>query len=94
ETEHTERWSGRFNASRVSPTWKMNFSANVSYEDEEFELSSGTFHSTQTDWGFNTLIAYALAEHWSVGITGQVARMPRFNQEVRAEVAPALEYSF
>ena len=93
-SEKTQRWSGGLNASRVTPTWKVNFNANFSYEEQEFELQSGTFTSTQTDWGFNHLIAYSIADHWSVGVTGQVARTPRFNQELRAEITPAVEYSY
>lgn len=93
-SESTQRYSGGLNASRVSPTWKVNLNARFSYEEEEYELQSGTFYSTQTDWGFNQLVAYAVADHWSLGVTGQVARMPRFNQEFRAEIAPAVEYSY
>ncbi|MDX1646757.1 MAG: hypothetical protein R3304_06420 [Longimicrobiales bacterium] len=93
-SEKTQRWSGSLNASRVSPTWKVNLNARFSYEEQEFELEESTFYSTQTDWGFNQLLAYALADHWSVGVTGQLARLPRFNQELRAEVAPAIEYSY
>jgi len=93
ESEKTQSWSGSFNASRVSPTWKLNFNGRASYEEQTFELQSGTFTSTQTDWGFNQLVAYAIADHWSVGVTGQVARTPRFNQKLRAELTPAIEYS-
>ena len=93
-SEKTQRWSGGFNASRVTPRLKVNLNARFSYEEEEYELESGTFYSTQTDWGFNQLVAYAVADHWSVGVTGQLARLPRFNQELRAEISPAVEYSY
>ena len=92
-TRSERRLSGGLNASRVTPTWKLNFSSNVNYQRREFELADGTFLDTRIDWGFNPLIVYALAPHWSVGVQGQVARMVRVNQAFRAELTPALEYS-
>ena len=94
ESERTETGRGSFNASRVTPTWKMRFNGNFTFEQRRFDLSDGEFKNTRTDWGFNPLVAYALAEHWSVGVQGQAARVTRFNQGLRVEVTPALEYSF
>ena len=93
ETRKTERLNGSFNASRVTPTWKMRFNGNVNYSRQEFELDDGTFNDSRVDWGFNPLVVYSLAEHWSVGVQGQVARMTRVNQDFRWEVTPAIEFS-
>lgn len=94
ETRKTERLNGSFNASRVSPTWKLNFRGNVNFSRQEFQLSDDrVFRDSRTDWGFNQLVVYAVAEHWSVGVQGQMARMTRFNQNLRVEVTPALEFS-
>ena len=93
ETRKTERLNGSFNASRVTPTWKLRFNGNVNYSRQEFELDAGTFRDSRIDWGFNPLIVYAIADHWSLGVQGQVARMTRVNQALRWEVSPALEYS-
>ena len=94
ETSEEMRLNGRISASRVTPTWKLNFNGNVNFNRQEFELEDGTFSDTRVDWGFDQLVAYGLADHWSVGLRGQVARMTRFNQDLRLEIAPALEYSF
>lgn len=94
QTSEEVRFNGSSSASRVTPTWKMSFNGNVNFNRQEFELEDGTFSDTRTDWGFDQLVAYALAQHWSVGVQGQVARMTRFNQNLRLEIAPALEYSF
>lgn len=93
ETRKTERLNGSVNASRVTDTWKIRFNSNVNFSRQSFELDDGTFRDTRTDWGFDPLIVYGLADHWSVGVQGQVARMTRFNQDFRAELTPAIEYS-
>ena len=95
KTRQTRRIDGNFSASRVTPTWKMNFRGNVNYNQREIELTDApTFVDSRTDWGFSELIAYSLAEHWSIGFQGEVRRIVRFNQDFRAEITPALEYSF
>ncbi len=95
QTRRTTRIDGNFSASRVTPTWKMNFRGNVNYNQREIDLTDApTFVDSRTDWGFSELIAYSLADHWSVGFQGEVRRIVRFNQDFRAEITPALEYSF
>ena len=95
KTRRTTRIDGNFSASRVTPTWKMNFRGNVNYNQREIDLTDApTFVDSRTDWGFSELIAYSLADHWSIGLQGEVRRIVRFNQDFRAEVTPALEYSF
>jgi len=95
QTRQTRRIDGNFSASRVTPTWKMNFRGNVNYNQREIDLADDSkFTDSRTDWGFSELIAYSLAEHWSIGFQGEVRRIVRFNQDFRAEITPALEYSF
>lgn len=95
QTRRTQRIDGNFSASRVTPTWKMNFRGNVNYNQREIDLADeSTFTDSRTDWGFSHLIAYSLAEHWSIGVQGEMRRIVRFNQAFRAEMTPALEYSF
>lgn len=95
ETRRTKRVNGSFSASRVTPTWKMNFRSNVRFNRREIDLTDDpTFIDQRTDWGLRHLVAYSLAQHWSVGVQGEVSRATRFNQEFRAEFTPALEYSF
>jgi hypothetical protein len=94
ETRTSTRLNGGFNASRVTPTWKLNFNVFGNHLRERRELSSGTFRTIQTDWNFNQLIAYSIADHWSVGLTGRVGRQHQFNRELQAQVQPALEFSF
>ena len=95
QTRRTKSVNGNVSASRVTPTWKMNFRSNVSFNRREIDLvDDPTFIDQRTDWGLSELIAYSLAGHWSVGIQGEMRRITRFNQDFRAEITPALEYSF
>jgi hypothetical protein len=95
ETRKNERFEGRVTASRVSPTWKLTFSGNINFNRREIELTdSPDFVDERTDWGFTQLTIYSLAEHWSFGVWGEARRIVSANQDFRAEVTPALEYSF
>ena len=65
KTRQTRRMDGNFSASRVTPTWKMNFRGNINYNQREIELTDGSaFVDSRTDWGFSHLVAYSLADHW------------------------------
>ena len=95
KTRRTKAINGNMSASRVTPTWKMNFRGNVNFNRREIDLvDDPTFIDQRTDWGLSELIAYSLAGHWSVGVQGEIRKITRFNQDLRAELTPALEYSF
>lgn len=95
QTRRNNQINGNWSASRVTPTWKMNFRANLNFNRREIDLADdSTFTDQRTDWGFSELIAYSLAEHWSIGIEGEARKIVRFNQTFRVELTPALEYSF
>jgi hypothetical protein len=94
-TRTTKRLNGSFSASRVTPTWKLNFRGNVNYNQRDIQLTDAPdFRDTRTDWGLTQFTAYALADHWSVGWQGDARRSARSNQRLRLELTPAVEYSF
>ncbi len=95
QTRRTTSVSSNFNASRVTPVWKMNFRGNVDFNRREIDLAEGgEFVDERTDWGVTELVAYAFSDHWSAGVQGEVRRIRRFNQRLRFELTPALEYSY
>jgi hypothetical protein len=89
-----QRVFGSINASRVTPTWKVNVNVNANYSEREFELDDGTFFDSRYDWGVRPYVVYSIADNWSLGMRGEVARIVRFNQALRWELTPAVEYSF
>jgi hypothetical protein len=91
----TRRLDGSVSASRVTPTWKLNFRGNLNFNTRDIELSDAPdFTDTRTDWGVTQFTAYALADHWSVGWQADARRSTRSNQKIRVEFTPAIEYSF
>jgi hypothetical protein len=94
ETQATTQFNGGFGASRVTPTWKLNFNTFFNHRRLRRELSSGTLRDIRTNWNFNQLIAYAVADHWSLGVNGSVGRNVTDNQDFRVRGAPVIEYSF
>ena len=94
QTRQTTQIEASASASRVTRTWKMNFRGNFNINRREIDLpDGGTFTDERTDWGVSELVAYALADHWSIGVQGEIRKITRFNQRFRWEITPALEYS-
>ncbi|NNK63548.1 MAG: hypothetical protein HKO98_10045, partial [Gemmatimonadetes bacterium] len=94
DTRSNRRMNSFVSASRVSPTWKINLFGNVNYNRRRIEITGqDDFVDARTDYGFTQLVAYALADHWSVGVRGEVRRIVSFNQDFRWEFTPGLEYS-
>lgn len=94
-TQESLRLNGSFNASRVTPTWKLNYSGRINHQHQEFERSDGsTLVVDRTDWNGDALMVYSLADQWSMGVRAGTGRMTRFNQDFRLSVTPAVEYSF
>ncbi len=94
DTRTTTRFNGGFSASRVTPGLKMSYNIFSNHLRERRQLSTGVFNRIETDWNFSQLVAYAVADNWSVGITGRLNRSHQFNREMMVQVQPAIEYSF
>jgi hypothetical protein len=73
----------------------VNTNSFINYRRIYRQLSGGReFRDYPLDWRFGQLIAYSIADHWSVGMTAEVARLTQNNQQIRVSGSPALEYSF
>ena len=93
--QESREFGAGFNASRVSPTWMQSYRGNFDNRRQEFELSDGSrFVDDRYDWGFNWRVVYALAQHLSTGVRGNVGRNTRNNQSLWGQMNPAIEYSF
>ena len=90
-----QRVSGDFEASRVTPEWKMNFEADGSWRESEITLSdSSVYVDTRQNWSAEVGAAYSLAEHWSLGGNAEVSSATSTNQDLSVGVNSAVEYSF
>jgi hypothetical protein len=83
-----------FNGSRVSPTWKQSYNGNFNRNAQRIEFDNRpAFEDDRYDWGFTWRVSYALAEHVSAGVSGNIGRNTRNNQEIWGQFNPAIEYS-
>lgn len=92
-----EEWrlSSGLNADRVSPTWKQSYSANFNRRSQTIEFDNRPpFQDDRHDWGVNWRVVYSLAEHVSLGVSGNVGRNTQNNQQLWGQFNPAVEYSF
>lgn len=92
-TRSNRRFSGGFEASRTTTTWKFEFEADGSWRRSEIELSDTTIVDTRRDWDVQLDLVYALADHWSFGGGAEVSAATRTNQDLRVDLGPELEYS-
>ena len=62
---------------------------------DERELEDGTLIvDERSDWNADALLAYTLADHWSLGTFAGAGASTRRNQDFGANVSAAVEYSF
>lgn len=95
ETEQERQFRASFEATRVTPIWKFEFEADGSWSRDERELRDGELIvDERTNWSTDLLLAYTLADHWSLGVMAGASASTRRNQRFGADVAAALEYSY
>jgi hypothetical protein len=94
ETRETINLRSNFNASRVTPSWRMSFGGNLNFERQKRELNDSTLHINETNYGFNGTMVNALAGHWSGGFTFDGGSNPSNNQDFNLGVKPAVEFSY
>jgi hypothetical protein len=88
------RVSTGFNANRVTPTWKQSYSGNFNRRGQRIEFDDREpFEDNRHDWGLNWRVVYSLAEHVSLGVSGNVGRNTSNNQDIWGQLNPAVEYS-
>ncbi len=95
ETERQRQYEGSFEARRTTDVWKFEIEWNGNFSRDERELEDqSVIVDDRTNWSADALVAYALAENWSVGALGGASASTRRNQDFGAEIAGAIEYSF
>lgn len=95
ETEKRRSYRGGLEARRTTETWKVELESDVNLSHDERELEDGdVVIDDRTNWAVDGLLAYALADHWSLGVLSGAGASTRRNQNFGADASAALEYSF
>ena len=94
DTERRREYSGSFEARRTTRVWKFEFEADGEFSRDERDLEDGeTIVDERTNWSTDLLLAYALADHWSVGVLSGVGSSTRRNEDLTGNFSTAVEYS-
>lgn len=95
ETETSTELEPRFDADRVSETWKLNFSLRMDFERESRELSDGReVRDDRDDWRLSALVVRSVGANFSVGVDADLRNSIRRNQHARIRMNPAIEYNY
>lgn len=95
ETSNSQSLRGELSANRTTEAWKMNFSANGSSRESEFDLGEdGIFVTTSKELSTNGLVVKSLTRHWSAGLTGRAGSSTFLNQDFVGRIAAGPEYNF
>ena len=79
--------------SRTTPVWKFEMEFDGNWRRTEIELSDSTIVDSRRDWDVESLLVYALADHWSLGGRAEVSAATRTNQDLSVAAGPQIEYS-
>jgi hypothetical protein len=86
--------SGSISANRTTEDLKTEIWTYGHYSESSFELSDGsTSTGLRRDYGASLLQVWSLGQHWSVGGEASARHSLFGNYDLRAWVAPALEFS-
>jgi len=86
--------SAHLSASRTTETWKFQLRADGNRSTSRFELGEDeTIVSRREGYGARLLLVRSLGNHFSTGIRGGGAKSSFLNQDLRVQLAPAVEYS-
>lgn len=92
---HSRYMNVSLSGNRVTAGWKLQLSANGSYNENRFDIDSVTsVTSLQRDFSGSLLSVRSVTEHFSVGAKGSATRSTFLNYDLYTRAAPAVEYDF
>lgn len=83
---------GNISANRITKDWKINLSANYSYNVDNFDIDGDTYTSDNNSKGINALVVKSISDHWSYGGSAYVGSSSYSNQQLAASLMPGIEY--
>lgn len=87
------QFSGSFEVSRVSETWKFRTEIDGSRSHRSDELEGGTLKTTTSQYNLSSLLVRSLGTHWSLGVEAAGLRSTRDNYDLLLKVEPGIEYN-
>lgn len=85
---------GGFSANRVTEEWKILNSVSGDYSQSDYTFSEGdTYTSISRGFYGSTLVVNSLGRHWGAGGQAGVSSSTYSNLEMKARVAPSVEYN-
>lgn len=86
---------GTASANRTTDAWKISLSTSASYRESTFQLrDTETFTSLSRGFDASGLAVKALSSHWSAGLVSNASMSTFLNYDLRARIAPGVEYNF
>jgi len=86
---------GSASANRTTDDWRMSFSASGNYSSNKYDLSeTETYTSISRNTDVSALAVKSLTGHWSAGLVASAGKSIFLNYDLRARIAPGLEYDF
>ncbi len=87
------QFGGKLRANRTTENWKLRFNLEGDLDRTSFTLEDGgTFTARRDEWNFWTLAVRSRGPHWSIGATGSLRGSKPDNLDLRARLAPAIEW--
>ena len=95
--------SGGVSASRITEAWKIDFSTNQSYQQNDYLVpvydSAGALiredlsRNITRSYGADLLVVRSLGRRWSAGVQGSAFSSTYSNQDLALKVGPAVEFN-
>ena len=94
EAERQTQVETRVSADRVTEEWKFGLSGRFDYEENEFDLSSGTVRSINRNGNVYGQLIKSLGAHWSAGMTTYSNTSSSNNTDLSMSISPTVEFAF
>lgn len=85
---------GSAGARRTTEAQKTEISLSNRYSQSVFDLGDREVSNIQRNLSLRSLAVWSVGDHWSAGGRSSLASSTFENQDLRARLAPAVEYSF
>lgn len=95
--------SGGLSANRITADWKIQLSANASYNQSDYtiplydstgaEIGGDVITNITRSYSADALVGRSTGRHWSAGVRGSAFSSTYSNQDLTVNVGPALEYN-